>query len=273
MSIKKPIFSQTITPQKLLTLIVWLIVAWIFSRPLIGIGQNIYKSLGSFTSHTVQGIYESKSSAEDLLKAKTLVQKQENKISLLEIKLNYLKNQIDELDKLKKLLGLKKNLSYRATSATVIGRTPDSWHKQIIIDKGIKNRIMLGDAIVSDKGVIGQIVDIDKSNSIVQLISDPSYKLGCKIKKKNIIGILSGKTNSVGILEFIPIGTDVQVGDVVITSGIGSQSLPATYPPGHPIGKISKLSKKNNKASDLYIEVKLFEDLNSLSDVLVFSPN
>ena len=48
--------------------------------------------------------------------------------------------------------------------------------------------------------------------------------------------------------------------------------LSPSYPPGHPVGRISKISKKKSKASDLYIEVKLSENLNSISDVLVFSP-
>ncbi len=272
MFLKKPIFSLNVNPQTILTLIVWLIVAWILSRPLVGIGQGVYKLLGTVTSQTFQGLYESKSSAEDLLKSKTLLNEQANRISLLEIKLNYLRNQISELEKLKQILDLKKHLSYKAISATVIGRTADNWHKQIILDKGKTNGLKLGDAVLSEKGVIGQIVDIDKSTSIIQLISDPAYKLGCKISKRKLIGILSGKTNSVGLLEFIPIGTDVKVGDLVVTSGIGSQALLPTYPSGHIVGKVSKVSKRSSRASDLYIEVKLAEDLNFLSDVLVFSP-
>ncbi|MBI3591845.1 MAG: rod shape-determining protein MreC [Candidatus Melainabacteria bacterium] len=273
MSFKKPLFIQNINPKAVFTIVIWLIVAWVLSRPLHGIGQHIYELLGTLTSSTFQNISKTKSNAEDLLKSKVLVSKQAKTISLLKIKMNYLENQIKETENLKGLLNLKRSLSYKTVCTNVIGRSADNWHKQIILDKGKEYNIMLGDSVLSAKGIIGQVVDVDKNISIVQLISDPSYKLGCKIAKKNILGILTGKTNSISIIQFIPVGSNVKTGDLVITSGIATGGLQPTYPTNHPIGKVSKVSKKKSKTSDLYIEVKLSEDLNSLSDVLVFSPN
>ncbi len=271
MFFKKPLFTQNIKPKTIFTIFLWLIVAWVLSKPLQEIGKNIYGSVGLLTNNTFELITHGKSITEELITSKKLAKEQSKTISLLKIKINYLENQNKSISNFKELLNLKKNIRYKTISASVIGRSPDNWHKQIIIDKGKDLKIKPGDSVISKKGVIGQIIEANGNTSIIQLISDPSYRLGCKIKKRNILGILSGKTNSIGLLEFIPIGSKVKVGDIIETSGIASGGLSPSYPPGHPIGKINKISKKKSKASDLYIEVKLSENLNSLSDVLVFS--
>ena len=246
-------------------------IAWILAKPLQEIGKSIYASAGLLVNNTFELVTHGKSITEELITSKKLVKEQEKIISLLEIKINHLENQNKNVNNLKEILNLRRNIRYKTTSASVIGRSPDNWHKQIIIDKGKDSKIESGDSVITVKGIVGQIIETDKNISIVQLISDPSYKLGCKIKKRNILGILSGKTNSVGLLEFIPIGSKVKVGDLIETSGIASGGLSPSYPPGHPVGKISKISKKKSKASDLYIEVKLSENLNSINEVLVFS--
>ena len=273
MSFKKPLFIQNIKPKTIFTIFLWLMFAWVLSKPLQQIGKNVYSSAGVFVNNTFELITHSKLITEELITSKKLAKEQTKTISLLKTRISYLENQNKKTGGLKELLNLKQHVQYRTISASVIGRSPDNWHKQIILDKGEIAKIMIGDSVISVKGVIGQIVELDKNTSVVQLISDPSYKLGCKIKKRNTLGILSGKTNSTGLLEFIPIGSKIKIGDLVETSGIASGGLSPSYPPGHPVGRINKLSKKKSKASDLYIEVKLSENLNSLSEVLVFSPD
>ncbi len=273
MSSRKPLLIQSINPRTIFTIIVWLILAWVLARPLQGIGKNVYLMLGSFTNNVFEGLSQSKSSAEELLQSKKLLKKRIKTISELSIRINTLENQTKETDRLKSLLDLKNHVNYKTITASVIGRSADNWHKQVIINKGKMQNIMIGDSVLTSKGIVGQIVEVDNHSSIVQLISDPSYKLGCKVNKKNILGILSGKTNSIGLLEFIPIGTDIMAGDIVVASGIASRNLSPTYPAGHPVGKIIKISRKKSRGSDLYIEVKLSEDLNTLSDVLIFSPD
>ena len=271
--LKKQLFTLNVNPRTILTILIWLFAAWFLSRPLQSIGQNTYKLLGSGIYNAFYSISKTRSSAEELLKAKTLVKKQSNKISLLKAQINYLENEVKHHDNLKKLLNLKRDLNYKTIGASITGRSADNWHKQIILNKGANHNVMLGDSILSTEGVIGQVVNVNNDTSTVQLISDPSYKLGCKIARPNILGILTGKSNSICLINFIPVGSDIKIGDLVVTSGIRAGRLPPTYPPNHPVGRVSKVSKERSQASDLYIEVKLSEDLNSLSDVLVFSPD
>lgn len=270
---KRNSFIQTVNPKLILKIIIFALVFWVMAKPLRGIGENIYYFLGSLTNKTFESISQSKYSAEKLMRAEKLTKKQSKLISQYKIKLHSLENQNKEVNKLRSLLDLKKQLDYKTISASIIGRSSDNWHKQVILDKGTNQHIMIGNSVLSNRGVVGQVVETGKSTSVVELVSDPSFRLGCKLSKKNIYGILTGKTNSVGILEFIPIGTDIRLGDIVVTSGISSAGLFPSYPAGHPIGRVSVVSKKKSKSSDLYIEVKLSENFNTINEVLVFSPN
>ena len=264
---------QNINPRLFFLAFIFISLTWILARPLKGIGEFTYKIFGLAVNRSFEGLIEGKSNLSSLIKFKTIAQEQSKTISLLKIKLNDLKDERNETQSLKELLDLKKQLNYRAIVSSVIGRSPDNWHKQITIDKGASQNIMIGNSVLSKSGVVGQVIEVNKDFSIVQLISDTSYKLGCKIAKKNITGILSGKTNSIGLLEFIPVGTNIEIGDLVITSGIKTKDLPPVYPGGQIVGKVIRVSKKKSKTSDLYIEVKLYEDLTMLSNVLVFSPS
>lgn len=272
MQLKRPLFLQRIKPQTFFTILIFLIIFWIILRPLQEIGKNLYLILGSTATKISDLTSQSRYSLEELLRSRNLLRKQSNTLSFLKIKLRYLENEIKEVENLKNILKLQRKIAYKTHGANVIGRTPDNWHKQIIINKGSTVGVMIGDSVLSINGIIGQVVEANKNTSIIQLVSDPTYKVGCKIGKKNILGILAGKTNSISIVHFVPVGSRVKIGDLVTTSGISSGGLLQTYPPHHPIGKVSKVSKKKSKGSDLYIEVMLFEDLSSLNTVLVFSP-
>ena len=266
------LLQNMISSKAVFNFVILLVLFWILARPLKGIGESIYFSAGSLANNSFQTIIKSKSGVNELLKAKQLLFEQDKTIIKLNLEINKLEDETNENKRLKSVLELKRRFNNHTIPAEVIGRTADNWHKQLILNKGKEENLMIGDSVISEKGVVGQIVEVNKNSAIVQLISDPSFKIGCKIADKNFYGILSGKTNSISLLEFLPVGTKVKRGDKVITSGISASGLSPTYPPGYPIGRINKVSKVRNKASDLYIEVKLSEDLTSLSKVLVFSP-
>lgn len=249
-----------------------LIFLWILARPLRGIGEGIYFWSGRFLNSFVQSFSEAKSNINNILVANNTAIKQKRKISNLIVRNIYLENKYSEIVELSKLLELKSIFNYRTIASKVIGRTADNWHKQIILDKGLSDGIKQGNAVLTDRGLVGQVIELDKNSSIVELVSDPGFKVGCKILNKNILGITTGLNNKIAIVKYIPIDAEIAIGDLVVTSGISVKNSHPTYPQGYPIGRISKVSKNNQHGSDLYLEVRLFENLNSLNNVLVFSP-
>lgn len=271
---KKRIYIQQISPKAIFTILLCTLIVWILARPLQAITKWLYFQSGSFVSNITQFTTSIKSNTSDILSSKALIKEQSDTIAQFRLKIYQLENMVRKNGDRNQILNLQKKINFKTITASVIGRSPDSWHKQIIIDKGTKAGIMTGDAAISPNGIVGQIIEVNGSSSTIELVSDPNFRLGCRIQNKNkdILGILSGKNNFSGTIEFIPVGTKIKTGDIVKTSGIKSLNSFPAYPPGFPIGEVSRISKKKNKASDLYVEVKLFEDLTSLSEVLVFSP-
>lgn len=264
-------YFSSLNPKLIFNLILFVIVLWILAKPLHTIGFGIYTAFGTFINNSFLTLQDAKSNLEEIFSTKKLISEKNKEIRDLRFKLTNLEALGLENERLKKLLKISQEFSYKVVPANVVGRGPDNWHKQIILNKGTSAGIKVGDGIISEKGIVGQVVEVNKNNSTCQLISDPSFKIGCKIAGKEIIGILTGKSNSVGLLEFIPVGTKIKIRDKVVTSGISASGLSLTYPSGYPIGKVTKISKKTKNASDLYIEVKLFEDLTTLKEVLVYS--
>lgn len=271
MSSKWTSIVQNINPRIAFTLVICFMILWVLSRPLKWVGENIYLICGSSLNSSCQTVINTKSSLTELINARNKSKEQERTITFLKQKIYTLENQNDKYKALSSVLNLKKNLSNKTFVANVIGRSPDNWHKQLIIDKGSADGIKTGDSVLSSKGIVGQIVDVNKNSSFVQLISDSGFRIGCKLKRTKLLGILTGKSSKLGTIQFIPIGNNVRVGDYVVTSGISCRGLSQTYPPNHPIGRVSKISKKKIKNADLYIEVKLNENLTMTNEVIVFS--
>lgn len=272
MSSKWSSIVQNINPRIAFTLLISFMLLWIFSKPLKYLGENLCLTFGSTLNNSFQTLANTKLSLTDLINSNKKLKEQERTISLLKHKIYLLEDQNSKYKTISSILNLKKSIPYQTFTTKIIGRTPDNWHKQLIIDKGLSSGIKVGDTAFSKKGIVGQVIDVSKNLSFIQLISDPGFKIGCKLKRTNLLGILSGSSHKSAIIEYIPIGSDVKVGDLVVTSGIASGGLSKSYPANHPIGRVSKVSKKKHDNSDLYIEIKLHEDLARITDVLIFSP-
>ena len=110
----------------------------------------------------------------------------------------------DEIDKLKETLNLNTILSDKVyMNATVVTRNMDYWYNEITIDKGSKNGIEKGMAVVVPKGLIGQITKVSNYSSTVKLLSNEnmSDKISVKIKVGDdyVYGLISAydaKTNT-----------------------------------------------------------------------------
>tara|TARA_Y100001968_G_scaffold328353_1_gene375345 strand:+ start:3381 stop:4124 length:744 start_codon:yes stop_codon:yes gene_type:complete len=130
------------------------------------------------------------------------------KISLLE-KDNY---------RLRKILSLKTISEDDKTSAAVISRKTQGWWQQLVLNKGEKHGIKVGDCVVAPGGLIGIIHSISPTTSRVKLITAPGSKVGVWIERIQHHGILIGMGTNTTKLSFLSKEPEVQVGDIVSTS-------------------------------------------------------
>lgn len=137
-------------------------------------------------------------------------------------------------------------------------------HDQIVIDKGADNKVYVGQPVISDKGVVGQVMAVAKTTSRVLLICNPAHALPIQVLRNDVRVIASGTGCYQELqLEYLPNGSDIKVGDVLVTSGLGGR-----FPEGYPVAVVSSLDVDNQRAQTI-IKARPTAELHRLRNLLL----
>ena len=175
-----------------------------------------------------------------------------------------------ENERLRTLLGYRQMMTqFDMVGARVIGRDSATWSSVIIIDRGQKDGVNTDMTVVTEKGLVGHILEAGWHTSKVQLILDPRSSVGTIVQRaeSRVAGIVQGDLDNPTMPQMvnIPKNADVVEGDVIVTSGFGG-----TYPKGIVVGLVSTLQ---NDSGGL-LKVGLLEpavDFQKLEDVMVIT--
>jgi rod shape-determining protein MreC len=156
---------------------------------------------------------------------------------------------------------------YQITLAHVKSISQSRLKKQVIINKGSKDGVRNTQLVVGTDGVVGQVTQVTPLYSTVLLVTDPTQHMPVKNVRNGIRGITKGlATNKKGmIVQYVPLDSDVKLGDIFVTSGIDTK-----YPPGYLVGEVSRMDKPLNEAF-LTIALKPIQNINKLEFVLIVS--
>lgn len=172
-----------------------------------------------------------------------------------------------ENKKLRQLLDLKESYTsgWTTVAAEVTGREADNWYEKLTINKGSKDGIAEGMAVVDQNGLVGKIVNVTKNTADVQLIVDSGGALGGMMQKSSIEGVLQGIGGGKGLISMtkLPYNADIQLNDVVVTSGVGG-----VFPAGLLVGTVAKVNTSADGLSKEAI-IQPYVDFNDLAFVLV----
>jgi len=167
------------------------------------------------------------------------------------------------LTRLEALLDLKRQVALPVIGARVIAYDPTLWSRSAIINQGKAQGVKDGLPVLAPQGIVGRIVGVYPEYSKVMLIVDRKSGADAMVQRTRVRGMLKGKGGNRCSLEFVPKSADVQVGDLVLASG-----LVGLYPKGLVFGKVSAANKKNPGVFQ-EIEVSPNVDLSTLEEVLV----
>ena len=167
------------------------------------------------------------------------------------------------LTRLEVLLDLKRQVALPVIGARVIAYDPTLWSRSAIINQGKAQGVKEGLPVLAPQGIVGRIVVVYPEYSKVMLIVDRKSGADAMVQRTRIRGVLKGKGGNRCSLEFVPKSADVQVGDLVLASG-----LVGLYPKGLVFGKVTAANKKNPGVFQ-EIEVTPNVDLSTLEEVLV----
>ncbi|WP_122036566.1 rod shape-determining protein MreC [Aliivibrio sp. EL58] len=172
-----------------------------------------------------------------------------------------------ENSRLRNLLGSPFIRDERKMVTEVMAVDSAPYTHQVMIDKGQVDGVYEGQPVISDKGIVGQINYVGAHNSRVLLLTDPNNSIPVQVERNDIRVIASGKGYLDTMqLEHIPTNTDVEVGDRLVSSGLGGR-----YPEGYPVGYISNIDN-DNKRPFASIDLKTTVEFDKLRYLLLVWP-
>jgi rod shape-determining protein MreC len=163
---------------------------------------------------------------------------------ILKAKLQKLDSIEKENTRLHSLLESSFKIGEQFISASLIDVNLNPNMQQIIIDKGLRFDLHLGQAALNEDGVIGQIIEVRPQTSTILLITDPNHATPVEINRTGLRTIATGNgaQNTLN-LPYLPHNTDIKTGDLLITSGLGG-----VFPKGYPVAIVSILKSSPGEA-------------------------
>jgi rod shape-determining protein MreC len=147
--------------------------------------------------------------------------------------------------------------------ANVSAQDLSPWFSSITIDKGSADKVAPGMAVITDEGVVGVISGVALSYAHVLLVVDPQSLVHSYAQRSRARGAVRGRSDGMATLEYVRRDADVQVGDPLLTSGLGG-----IYPRGLLVGAVSAVEREPYGMFQR-VEVKPAVEFSSLEEVFV----
>ena len=166
-------------------------------------------------------------------------------------------------ERLRALLNFKKSIATPLLPAELVAFDPSGWFQTILIDKGRKDGVVQDMAVVSAEGLVGRVIGVGNHHAKVLLIIDGNSAVDAFIQRSRARGVLVGLGRELCLLEYVQRNEDVQLGDRVISSGMGG-----VFPKGLLVGTVREVVRGN---SGLFqrVEVEPAVNFSRLEEVMV----
>ncbi|WP_284202933.1 rod shape-determining protein MreC [Psychromonas marina] len=154
----------------------------------------------------------------------------------------------NENKQLRELLNSQRSFSNKRMIAEVMSLRSDPFTHQLLINKGASDGVYVGQPVINEEGVVGQISQVGSTTSRVLLIVDASHGIPVRVQRNDIAAVVhgSGAWNKLNI-PFVQSNADLKEGDLLVTSGLGGR-----FPAGYPVATISHF---NYQQGALYAQV------------------
>lgn len=188
--------------------------------------------------------------------------KQANQELLSQI--SQLKEVVRENEFLRQQLGLFDTKDNQLILAHIISQSPSNLERHFLIDQGVRHGIENGDVVITAGNLlVGQIIEVSNSFSMVRLIVDPNSRINALIQETNVTGLVRGIYGMDLILDLLPQGRIVKKDETVVTSG-----LAGVFPPGLLIGQIQEIISAEVQVSQV-AKIKTAIDFEILNKVFI----
>lgn len=145
--------------------------------------------------------------------------------------------------RLRALLDMKARQPAEGRIAEILYAARDPFSRRVIIDKGLQEGIVAGQAVIDDIGVIGQVTRVFPLTSEVTLLTDKDQAIPVEVQRNGLRAVLNGAGSGMMELRFLASNADVKPGDTLVTSG-----LDGVYFAGLPVAKVLRIDRDNTYA-------------------------
>lgn len=237
-----------------------------FLSPALRTVLNPLISAQSWISTRYMAVYEFLTVPRDITTLRDRNAELENQVSQLQSEIVSLQQQIREAEVLYALLDFARTSPENEyTAAAVIGLDTNPFLRYVIIDKGSDDGLRHGMPVVTEQGLVGRVDAVTAGAARVQLITDPSSRVNIRLQSTQTKAILSGSLVGDVSIEMVPQETDLQIGEVVLTSGLGG-----SYPADILVGKVVSVQSRPNELFQT-ASIQPAVDFSTLRAVLVIT--
>ncbi|WP_266157964.1 rod shape-determining protein MreC [Dyella silvatica] len=183
---------------------------------------------------------------------------------LANAKLNRMAAVAEQNQRLKELLDTQRSLELNVQLARVIGMDMGQASHRLVLNRGDRDGIKQGQVVIDAHGVIGPIVEVLPTTSVVMLVTDPNHAVPVVVERTGLRTVAFGSRDGGQLsLPNVPMAADVKAGDKLLTSGLGGR-----FPPGFPVGEVRSVGQS---ASGMFLEARArpTADIDRSEDVLL----
>lgn len=153
--------------------------------------------------------------------------------------LSQLQSLQQENRQLRNLLALPQRSEFSAQPVEILYAERDIFKRKLLVNKGADARVKIGQVVMDDTGIVGQVTRVYPWISEITLITEKDHAVPVQIVRNGLRTIVFGAGDTSQLsLRYMPISSDIQNGDVLVTSGIDG-----VYPPGIPVAKVVKIER------------------------------
>ena len=150
----------------------------------------------------------------------------------------------EENEHLRLLLDASERLNETITLAELVNVSIDPYNHRVLIGRGLRNNVYVGQAVIDDRGVVGQVTEVMPLSSSIMLITDPGHALPVQVQRNGIRTVAYGTGNVSSLnIPFLNLNSDIKVGDILISSGLGGR-----FPNGYPVAEVDSVKIVEDEA-------------------------
>lgn len=151
-------------------------------------------------------------------------------VRLLNARLQKMQVLQEENMRLRNLLGSSRKLADQVVVAELLSVDQNPYRQLIEINRGSADGVFIGNAVIDDFGVMGQVIHANLHSATTILISDPDHATPVQFIRSGVRSVAFGNGNTDQLeIRYLPATADIRIGDELVTSGLGGR-FPADYP-------------------------------------------